>query len=173
MVNGTAHLFIYEKDINPNSSSYGSYRWTDVGPSDQCNGVYFNSIQSQSFTRNNCPAGYTGSTVTYTVPAGTYSSSVSPTAADQLALNDIAANGQNYANMQGTCTATGGCPPYCENTPNFKCINNVCEMGIRVNTGSYYSGHDNIWVCIFHYEFSDQSWSIELTEEDYGPPCQF
>jgi hypothetical protein len=32
---------------------------------------------------------------------------VSQAAADQLAQNDIAANGQNYANTNGTCTANG------------------------------------------------------------------
>lgn len=65
--------------------------------------VYFNSVQSQTFTRNNCGACSQGSQVTYTVPANTYSSTVSLAAANQLALNDIAQNGQAYANANGTC----------------------------------------------------------------------
>lgn len=70
--------------------------------------VYYNVQMSQAFTRNNCPACQTGSQVTYTVAQGTYSSTVSQVAADQLAQNDIAANGQNYANTNGSCTQGSG-----------------------------------------------------------------
>jgi hypothetical protein len=69
--------------------------------------AYYNVLASQTFTRNNCTACQTGSQVTYTVQAGTYSSTVSQAAADQLAQNDIAANGQSYANTNGTCTSSG------------------------------------------------------------------
>jgi Family of unknown function (DUF5977) len=65
--------------------------------------VYSSAVASQSFTRNNCDCG-TGSAVTYTVPAGKYTSTVSQAAADAQANNDITANGQNYANANGTCT---------------------------------------------------------------------
>jgi hypothetical protein len=64
----------------------------------------FNDPESGPFTRNNCGTGYIGSTVTYTVPANKYSSYVSKLAANQLAINDVNANGQNYANSNGTCT---------------------------------------------------------------------
>lgn len=67
--------------------------------------VYFNSIQSQTFTRNNCGPCGQGSQVPYTVAANTYNSTISQAAADQLALDDIAANGQNNANAIGTCTS--------------------------------------------------------------------
>jgi hypothetical protein len=66
--------------------------------------TYYNSTQSQTFVRNNCGSGYSGSTVTYTVPYATYSSTISQIAADQMALDDISANGQNNANSTGTCT---------------------------------------------------------------------
>jgi len=65
--------------------------------------LYYNRTQSASFTKNNCPPGYTGSTVTYTVSAGTYGSDISQADADAQAQNDINANGQNYANASGTC----------------------------------------------------------------------
>ncbi len=68
--------------------------------------TYYNDTVSQVFTRNNCAACHTGSQVTYMVAANTYSSIVSPQAAQQLALDDIAANGQTYANANGTCTQT-------------------------------------------------------------------
>lgn len=66
--------------------------------------VYKNVAQSKSFTKNNCTSGI-GSSVMYIIPAGKYTSNVSQAAADQLATDDINNNGQNYANLNGTCTA--------------------------------------------------------------------
>lgn len=65
--------------------------------------VFYNQVQSQTFTRNNCPPGNTSGSYNYVVPAGTYVAE-SQAAANQLALNDISANGQNAANEYGTCT---------------------------------------------------------------------
>jgi hypothetical protein len=65
--------------------------------------VYGNAFKSTDFTKNNCAADYTGSTVTYPVPANTYYAATQ-VAADALAEADIAANGQAYANSTGTCT---------------------------------------------------------------------
>jgi len=73
--------------------------------------VYFNAAQSKPFTRKNCTGNLIPETVIYTVPEDTYSSTVSQADADQQALNDIDANGQNYANTNGAClnpvTVTG------------------------------------------------------------------
>jgi hypothetical protein len=75
---------------------------------DQVPVIYYNDLKTQSFTRNNCPSGYSGSSVTYTVAANTYSSTIDKDAANQLAQNEINAQGQTYANTNGTCTAS--CP---------------------------------------------------------------
>jgi hypothetical protein len=77
------------------------------GQAEDCN-YYYNVAKNGNFTRSNCGNGYTGSTVTYTVPAAKYSSTASQTAADQLAQNDVTANGQAYADSVGTCTASFG-----------------------------------------------------------------
>lgn len=69
---------------------------------------YGNTTVSKSFIRNNCGAGTTGGTVTYYVPAGKHISN-SQALADQLAQNDINTNGQNYANINGSCTTTNSC----------------------------------------------------------------
>ncbi|MEF9478456.1 DUF5977 domain-containing protein [Chryseobacterium sp. 1B4] len=45
----------------------------------------------------------------YTVPAGKYSSTISQAVVDQTALDDIAANGQYYANANGLCNSTTYC----------------------------------------------------------------
>ncbi|MBS1918294.1 MAG: hypothetical protein JST87_18655 [Bacteroidetes bacterium] len=111
-VNGNLppHLFVQETDINPGSSTYNQTRWSDAGAqSTACPAnLYYNASQSQVFTRTNasCGTGYTGGSYTYTVQPGTYSSSVSQAAANQLATNDINANGQNAANTYGPCTQT-------------------------------------------------------------------
>ena len=70
------------------------------------NGVcgFYNEQKSQNYTRNNCGIGYIGSTVTYTVPFGTYFSTTSQNSANGMAMSDIRNNGQNYANTHGTCS---------------------------------------------------------------------
>lgn len=121
------HLFLFQKDNNPNSSTYNQTRWWDAGPQSECPaGNHYNAVQSQSFQKS-CPAGYTGSFVTYTVQPGTYSSTTSQLAANQLALNDITSNGQNYANANGTCTQS----QTCSITPAF---------GWTINYSTIYSG---------------------------------
>ena len=76
-----------------------------VNDNGQClTDVWYNAIQSGEFTKNDCdPDTEKGTTVTYTVPAGTYSSSISQADADQKAKDDVAENGQAYANAHGDC----------------------------------------------------------------------
>ena len=64
---------------------------------------YYNSALSDTFTRINCGNGYQGGSYTYNVAAGKYSSPDGQEAADQLALDDLNANGQNAANLYGPC----------------------------------------------------------------------
>ena len=63
-----------------------------------CTLIYHNALQSQVFITQNCDDGHIGGNVTYTVPAGRYSSIISQADADQQALDEILANGQAYAN---------------------------------------------------------------------------
>ena len=127
--------------------------------------TWTNQAQSGNFTRNNCPANYTGSTVTYNVAANTYSSTTSLADANQQAINDVNTNGQTYANTNGTCISncnTGNC------TGNDKkCINGVCETGVRVETFCEQVTKSQRRVT-YHYEFSDGSWSTSYTELGSG-----
>ena len=105
-VNGALppHQFQLATDENPNSSTYNHTQYMDMGPTSACPAnFYYNVAASQNFITA-CSSGYAGSTVTYTVPPGKYSSTVSLAAANALAANDITANGQNYANANGTCS---------------------------------------------------------------------
>jgi hypothetical protein len=76
-----------------------------AGQPENCS-IYYNVSKSGIFTRNNntCSTGYFGSSVSYTVPPGTYSAN-SQAIADQQATDDVNANGQAYANANGTCIA--------------------------------------------------------------------
>jgi|GEM_PF-1746851 len=81
-----------------------SYIYHDVFGSASSVTVYYNQQQSQAFTKI-CQTG-TGSTITYTVPAGTFSSLLSQADANQQALAKIAREGQQYADEKGTCSTS-------------------------------------------------------------------
>jgi hypothetical protein len=84
------------QDIIKNGQDYANIHGS-------CGATFWNTQQSRYFTRNNCSPGRTGSSVEYIVNAHTYFSYLSQTDADDQALNDIAANGQAYANIHGNC----------------------------------------------------------------------
>jgi len=84
-------------DVNANGQSYANTNGTCTPKP-----VYHSVEKSGTFTKA-CGGGYSGSDVTYTVAAGTYSSLVSQADADAQAVADVNANGQNYANAHGTC----------------------------------------------------------------------
>lgn len=63
-----------------------------------CVPVYYNVSASRNFISQSCPPGYVGGTITYTVPANKYYSLLSQADADQMAQDEIDANGDAYAN---------------------------------------------------------------------------
>jgi len=62
-----------------------------------------NTAKSGGFQKASCGTGYSGSLVTYNVPAGTFTSNVSQSQADSLATNELNKNGQTNANAYGQC----------------------------------------------------------------------
>jgi YD repeat-containing protein len=66
--------------------------------------TFTSSTQSGLFIKNNCVTGSVGSSVTYNVVAGAYTSTISQVDADAKAQANVTANGQTYANANGTCT---------------------------------------------------------------------
>jgi hypothetical protein len=73
-----------------------------------CVPVYYNTARSVSFTKEGCDEtyGYVGSVVTYTVPQRVYFSLISLEDANDQRDTEIDANGQKYANDNGTCLQT-------------------------------------------------------------------
>lgn len=84
-------------DMNANGQAYANTHGVCTVP------TWYNAIKSGTFTKV-CNTGYAGSNVTYTVQANKYSSLISQADADQKAIADVNANGQTYANANGTCT---------------------------------------------------------------------
>jgi hypothetical protein len=74
------------------------FQYHTVNPS------YLNVSKSGTFIKNDCGPDYAGgSSVTYTIHPGTYSSGISQADADMIADADISTNGQSYANENGSC----------------------------------------------------------------------
>jgi hypothetical protein len=63
----------------------------------------YSAYRSGNFTRNNCEPGYIGSSVFY---ERTYTSYISQADANAIADANFNTDGQNYANINGTCTVT-------------------------------------------------------------------
>lgn len=90
-------------DIESNGQDYANENGT-------CEtSLWYNREQRKTFTKNDCEDGYIGTEYEYIVESGRYSSETSQEDADQKALDDIEANGQAQANLNGTC----------ENDPNY------------------------------------------------------
>ncbi len=81
------------------------YEYNNVSAAKQngCPGSYSNPALTELIRKSNCGAGYQGSDVSFTVPAGRYSSTVSQFDADIQAEIDLFTNGQTYANTNGSC----------------------------------------------------------------------
>ena len=88
------------KDDRKNVTKMYEY---NVAKKSICPVTYSNLLVSESFTKNNCPSGYIGSDIIYTIPAGTYTSTFSQDAVDAQVDKNLTENGQNYANANGSC----------------------------------------------------------------------
>jgi len=84
-------------DINGNILKEYKYNYSPI--------VFYSAEKSKEFTRTNCGPGTTAGTAIYKVVSGKYSSTISQEDADQMAVNDLLTNGENYANINGTCTS--------------------------------------------------------------------
>lgn len=75
-------------------------------------------------------------------------------------------------------TNTTACPlPSSCNTGNcsgegYKCVNGICEYGFKIYTYSNYDEFSGTYLCIYHYEWSDGTWSEDYSEYS-SYPCMF
>ena len=96
--------------------------------------VYYNTQKSATATKNDCGTGSLGTTVTYTVAANKYLSTVSQADADSKATTDLTTNKQAYANANGTCTTI---PVYYNTQKSATAIKNDCGTGSTGSTVTY------------------------------------
>lgn len=76
-----------------------------AGQLEDCYLPYFYSVEKTGKSlKSNCIAGTTPDSVTYTVPAGKYVSTIGQTNADSLAQADVDSNKQAYADSTGICS---------------------------------------------------------------------
>jgi hypothetical protein len=66
--------------------------------------TYASAAYSETAIKNNCATGNSGTEVTLTALAAKFTSIISQAAADQLAVNWVRENKQDYANINGSCT---------------------------------------------------------------------
>lgn len=125
-------------DVNSNGQAFANANGSCTSSQ-----VFNNVQQSQAFTRNNCSEGQ-GSDVFYMVSAGTYQSTVSQADANAQATADINANGQNFANANGTCSPTVSSFTMSNNgTSNSADACNLLGETIRFKTGANSSVPEN------------------------------
>jgi hypothetical protein len=95
------------KDQNLNILQKYCYNYlgqqTDCSTNSNTVTTYQNVLSSSSFTKQFCGSGFMGSNHLYSVPAGIYISTISQADANSQANNEIALNGQTFANENGTC----------------------------------------------------------------------
>ncbi len=90
------------KDEQGNIRQQVAYNYGPGSPITVPATLFYNAEKSQSFTKNDCTRGEP-TTHRYVVSYGKYASGISQQDADNKALEDIAREGQNYANRIGEC----------------------------------------------------------------------
>ena len=113
-----------------------------------CSQIFYNPEMSVTFTKEDCPLGYEGTSYTYTVPAGTYWAIIKPgqtaeeaqAEANEQAQDDIDANGQMLANLPGNTTCVVSYAPVWEGTGIDQCSNGhrlVQVKDLNPNSSTY------------------------------------
>ncbi|MFT3823036.1 MAG: hypothetical protein QM731_03915 [Chitinophagaceae bacterium] len=136
-----------ERDNNSNSSSYNQTRWVDAGTSGSC--VVNADWQITGTVRCSQPSGFNNG----------------DQEREERDMNPCSGS-YNQTRWIGIGPNISACPIPCNSSncygENKKCVNNICETGIKVYTSSTEMGPN--WQCTYHYEFSDGSWSENYTE---------
>lgn len=96
-----------------------------------CMTIYKSAQKTATFYKQGCPVGYVGGAFTYTVPQGKYASLHSQEAADEMAQDELDANGQAAANMPGASTCIISTTPVWEGTGLEDCVNGSKMMQVK------------------------------------------
>lgn len=108
----------------------------------------FVGVYSKEFTKDNCGSCQHGVplTVTQDMVGGPFYSNESQEEANRLAQEAVEAQGQAYANKNGTCETDNTDPVWVDSEP----LETKCESGKsykkQINTNECYGGEDERWV---------------------------
>lgn len=97
--------------------------------------LFYNTMQYQIFSPNTCTGGKipNPSQVVYEAPAGKFSSPVSVSAANMLAVNDVNTNGQSYANAHLNGCVVPPLPPQIFNFMTVGDFSGTSNYSLLVN----------------------------------------
>lgn len=84
---------LLESEGQENANRYGECKTS----------LWYNTKQSRTYTKSDCADGYIGTSYTYTVEAGKYSSTISQADADRQATEEINTYGQSVADANMKC----------------------------------------------------------------------
>ena len=156
-----------ERDLNPESPTYNQTRWTDVGTSGSC--VPQPDWQNTS-TPLRCQVNGSNQNTGYQEQ-------------EQIDMNPCSSTYNQIRwivvgyNPTVCPPPSGGCNSSNCNGVDRKCINGVCEIGVRKNISTVRLKCliNGVWLwkwnCTWHYCFSDGSSSINFVEECNDNPC--
>jgi len=141
---GFTNYFVYDGAgrlklmLDKDQNIVKKYGYEYAGQAESYGDTYYVGTRSGAFIRNNCGAGITGSTVTYSATAN---SAVSQADADAKAQADVDANGQNYANTYGLCvpsvtvTASNTASSFCYGVEFYSSSNGV-DIFFDISSGN-------------------------------------
>jgi hypothetical protein len=110
-INGlnTGEQEVKQVDANPCSDTYSTFKWvTFATNTNACPLPVGNDLKTKPFVRTNCGPNGTGGSYTYVVPANKYLAAT-PLQANALAQQEIDTQGQDSANVYGTCNSLYTC----------------------------------------------------------------
>jgi YD repeat-containing protein len=90
------------KDSNEIVKNFRYNYGLGTAPDTSIKSLYYNAALEQTYTKAGCSLPQYGETIVYKVPYGKYAA-ISQVDADNLGAADLAANGQLYANLAGSC----------------------------------------------------------------------
>lgn len=144
-----------QKDLNPSSPTYNQTQWVDAGTSSVCGlAVYEN--EGSPYCELNSSGQNTGNQLQLRRDKNPCSPTYNQTQVVLVGYNTTACP------LPQTCSWSN-----C-NGEGYRCVYGNCEQGFRVYTDSYYDYGTGMTVCVYHYEWSDGTWSQDYYEYNYG-----
>lgn len=147
-------LQVEEMDMNPGSETYSQLRWRDTDSSGTCT---ISADWQNTTTALRCQTS-SGNNTGYQEQE---QKDMNPCSTTYNQTRWITAGYDSTACPLPVVCSTGNCNIQ---GPDYKCVNGTCERGTKVITDAYYSSAQGGNICVYHYEWSDGSWSSNYSQ---------